>query len=196
MSNISNKVIHSSVFNKLKQEFVEIIEFICVFGENANEVIFITNTDKAFAFGSNEYGCLGFGHNYAVEEPKQMIHLSGKQVVDIRYGAGHVIALTKSGSCYSWGRNDWGNNLGQIGIGYTENPNIPIIINSEMRFKEIASNPFSDLSIGLSETHKCYVWVECDIGVITTPKETQFKSINETFAVYSKMKTTLHLIRF
>ena len=81
------------------------IKFFCVFGDNENDVIFVTNDDKVYAFGDNKYGCLGLGHNNRVNEPNIVNELCGQQIVDISYGWYYVIALTKYGKCYSWGCN-------------------------------------------------------------------------------------------
>jgi alpha-tubulin suppressor-like RCC1 family protein len=66
-----------------------------------------------FAFGDNKYGCLGLGHNNTVKEPKIINELCDQQIIDISYGRYHVLALTKSGKCFSWGHNSYG----QLGNG-------------------------------------------------------------------------------
>ncbi len=63
------------------------------------------------SFGDNKYGCLGLRHNNAVKEPQIVNQLRDQQIIDISYDDYHVLALTKSGQCYSWGQN----NDGQLG---------------------------------------------------------------------------------
>jgi alpha-tubulin suppressor-like RCC1 family protein len=100
------------VLNELKSNFFSNIKFFCVFGEKGKEVIIVAKSDKVFAFGDNKYGCLGLGHNYAVKEPEIINELCDQQIIDISYGEFHVLSLTKSGKCFSWGFND----CGQLGM--------------------------------------------------------------------------------
>jgi RCC1 and BTB domain-containing protein len=115
-----------SVVNELKSEFVLNIKFFCVFGEKGNEILIVTENDKVFAFGSNKYGCLGLGHYNAVKEPEIVNELCDKQVIDISYGYYFVLVLNKSGKCFSWGRN----NYGQLGNGTKTDENKPKLINA------------------------------------------------------------------
>jgi RCC1 and BTB domain-containing protein len=78
------------------------------------------------SFGDNKYGCLGLGHNNAVKEPQIVNQLCDQQIIDISYGYYHVLALTISVKCFSWGRNDWG----QLGNGTQIDENKPKLINA------------------------------------------------------------------
>jgi RCC1 and BTB domain-containing protein len=114
------------ILHQLKPQFVSNIKFFCVFGESRNNVIIVRKNDKVFTFGSNEYGVLGLGHNNAVKGPQIVNKLRDQQIIDISYGDYHVLALTKSGKCYSWGRNHWG----QLGNGTQTDDNEPKLINA------------------------------------------------------------------
>jgi RCC1 and BTB domain-containing protein len=120
------------VLHKLKPEFVSKIKFFCVYGYG-KEVIIVTNDDKVFAFGDNYYGCLGLGHNNSVKEPEIVKELCDQQVIDISYGDYHVLALTKSGKCYSWGCNS----SGHLGNGTRIDSNKPKLINTLNKIKII-----------------------------------------------------------
>ncbi len=110
----------------MKPQFVSNINFFCVFGEIGNNVIIVTKNDKVFTFGSNQYGVLGLGHNNAVKEPEIVNELCDQQIIDISYGYNYVLALTKSGKCYSSGRNSYG----QLGNGTQIDENKPKLINA------------------------------------------------------------------
>jgi alpha-tubulin suppressor-like RCC1 family protein len=114
------------ILHKLKTEFVSNIKSFCIFGENGNEVIIVTKNDKVFAFGDNKYGCLGLGHNNAVKVPEIVKELCDQQIIDISCGCFHVLALTKSGKCFSLGSNA----NGQLGNGTLNNENKPKVINA------------------------------------------------------------------
>ncbi len=108
----------------MKIEFLSKIKFFCVFGENTQEVIIVVKDDSILAFGTNKYGCLGLGHNNAVKEPEIVEELCDKKIIDISYGYYHVLALTKSEKCYSWGCNMFG----QLGNGTQNDENKPKLI--------------------------------------------------------------------
>ena len=69
---------------------------------------------------------LGLGHNNRVNEPNIVNELCGQQIVDISYGYHYVIALTKTGKCFSWGCNNYGN----LGNGTQTDNYKPLIINA------------------------------------------------------------------
>jgi RCC1 and BTB domain-containing protein len=105
MNNIYNWI----SLHKLKPEFVYNINLICVFGD---EVIVVSKDDNVYVYGNNNDGILGLGHKSAIELPTKVNELCNKQVVNISLGDSHVVALTKTGQCYSWGDNT----SGQLGI--------------------------------------------------------------------------------
>jgi RCC1 and BTB domain-containing protein len=113
MVNISN-------FEILKKKFIFDIKFVYIFGFNGENVIFCNKSDEAFSYGSNTNGCLGLGHSAAVENPTKVNELCTKQIVKICFGHNHVLVLTKSGECYSCGRNI----EGQLGNGTTTQSNV------------------------------------------------------------------------
>ncbi len=51
---------------------------------DANNVFVVTNDAKVFAFGSNNWGVLGFGDNDKVNEFKINEELSHKQIIDFK----------------------------------------------------------------------------------------------------------------
>jgi alpha-tubulin suppressor-like RCC1 family protein len=68
----------------------------------------ISKDDKVFTFGANNFGCLGLGHNNVVKELEIIQELCDLQIIDISYVRYYVLALTKSGKCFSY------NNSGQL----------------------------------------------------------------------------------
>jgi alpha-tubulin suppressor-like RCC1 family protein len=101
------------------------IKTFYIFGKNGKEVIIVDKNNKVFAFGDNKYGCLGLGHNKVVKEPEIVNELCDQQIIDICSGKDcNVLSLTKSGKCFSWGRN----NYGQLGNGSQTDENKPKLI--------------------------------------------------------------------
>jgi alpha-tubulin suppressor-like RCC1 family protein len=68
-------------------------------------VLIVANDDKVFAFGSNDYGVLGFGNCDEVNELTINEKLCQKQIIDFKNSSCHVIARTINGKIYCWGFN-------------------------------------------------------------------------------------------
>ena len=86
-------------------------------GFGNEEIIFITNTEDIYGYGSNKDGRLGFGHRFELKEPTLIPELCGKQVVKIQFGDHFMVCLTKSGDVYTSGYN--GNKGILLGNGST-----------------------------------------------------------------------------
>lgn len=80
---------------------------------------------ELFAWGQNSHGQLGIGVMCpSVPTPQIVEHLAGVPLVQISAGEAHSMTLSMSGNVYSWGKND----LGQLGLGHTENKDSPCLI--------------------------------------------------------------------
>ena len=75
-----------------------------------------------YAWGGNKYGQLGLGlgNNENKTTVSKINSITGK-VISLATGKYNVFALTEDGSLYAWGANS----MGQLGVGDTENKNIP-----------------------------------------------------------------------
>ena len=100
--------IENNVLSQINNDFKKNIKIIYIFGHKVSEVLIVTKDDTVLAFGQNDWGVLGFGHNRQVREPKIVEELSDKEIVQFVNGLYHVMALTSEGKVYCWGRNDWG----------------------------------------------------------------------------------------
>jgi RCC1 and BTB domain-containing protein len=147
------------ILQDLEPKFASNIKFVCIFGENSDEVLFVTKDDFVFGFGSNRNGCLGLGNDSTLE-PKVVEELCHKEIIDISYGWNYVIVLTKSGSCYSMGRND----CGQLGIGTTAETNRPKFINGLKYEQIIAISCGYKHSLVLSSLGDIYAFGNNDFG--------------------------------
>ena len=65
--------------------------FFDMFGHN---ILFITNDDSVYGFGSNENGCCGLGHNNSVSEPQIIKELCNSNVIKFFNGVWFAMALT------------------------------------------------------------------------------------------------------
>jgi alpha-tubulin suppressor-like RCC1 family protein len=108
MSQIMEKF---DVLNKLNDEFKQRVKILYVF-EYSN-VLIVTKDDKTYAFGRNDSGQLGFGHNRVVNEIQIVEELCDQQIIDFANSECHCIARNSSGKVHFWGSNY----LGLLGIG-------------------------------------------------------------------------------
>ncbi|CAG2168080.1 unnamed protein product [Oppiella nova] len=69
---------------------------------------YATNDDSVYGFGDNIHGCLGLGHNRAVDTPQLIPELCGKSFKQFVIGYDFVLAITDGNQIYSWGHNNRG----------------------------------------------------------------------------------------
>ncbi|XP_054846444.1 probable E3 ubiquitin-protein ligase HERC4 [Eublepharis macularius] len=82
---------------------------------------------ELFAWGQNEYGQLGVGREMSsAREPQLVQALEGIPLAKIAAGGFHSMAVSLSGSVYSWGKNAFG----QLGLGNTEDRHSPTYVNA------------------------------------------------------------------
>ena len=82
----------------------------------------LTESNKVYAFGNNNFGQLGLGiKDKVVSRPDIVSSLRTSGVCAIACGYSHSIALLKNEQLYSWGRND----CGQLGLGHYIHSPVP-----------------------------------------------------------------------
>ena len=67
--------------------------------------LFVTNDDLVYGLGRNLWGCLGLGHNSAVDSPKLIPELCHKNIQYFVKGMRFVLAVNAENHIYSWGQN-------------------------------------------------------------------------------------------
>jgi hypothetical protein len=81
-------------------------------GCGENHTIALTCDGEVFTWGSGQYGQLGHGDNVRQSLPVKVSIFDDKVVVQVCAGRKHSMILTKTGSIYVWGSNEFG----QLGI--------------------------------------------------------------------------------
>ena len=121
----------------------------------ASHSLALTDTGEIYSWGRNDAGQAGLG---ATDSPKTSPTLVPKpsgvhKFTDIAAGFGHSLALTDTGTIYSWGDN--GN--GQLGLGDATYRIKPILVTmSGVKFTEIAAG--YDYSMALTDGGLLYTW--------------------------------------
>ncbi|KAM9804977.1 RCC1 and BTB domain-containing protein 1 [Neosynchiropus ocellatus] len=128
----------------------------CVFGNSANEAIYITSDDEVFVFGLNCSNCLGTGDIQSTIVPKRLDFLTGKKVVSLSYGSGpHVLLATQEGELFAWGHNGYS----QLGNGTTNQGVAPVLVSTNLVAKKVVEVACgSHHSMALTDAGEVYAW--------------------------------------
>lgn len=90
-----------------------------------NHTVIVLNNDTVYTWGDNTYGQLGTGENGSYI-PNQVKGFNGggylTDIISVKAGSYHTVALKRDGSVWAWGRND----RGQLGDMTTEDREYPI----------------------------------------------------------------------
>ncbi len=85
----------------------------------------LTAAGQVWAWGGNRYGQLGDGATATTRFAPSLVGLAGSDpVASIAVGQDHVLALTRQGGVYAWGRN----HHGQLGDGTTVDRAAPVLV--------------------------------------------------------------------
>jgi hypothetical protein len=144
-----------------------------------NHSMALTENGCVYSWGSNLCGQLGIANTINSYTPKQ-IEMKDIIIHKIICGESHSLLLTNKGVIYAFGNNFFG----QIGNGMKGDIKIPIKLNHEKRFIDIASHWNSNISIAQSLDNKYYIWGDCKEQQILIPTKTKLKSFNEILVHY------------
>jgi alpha-tubulin suppressor-like RCC1 family protein len=159
----------------------------------------LTENGRVFSWGSNKCGQLGTGKSTMVfnksDKRKEFSNIpkiisvknNGKKVLirKISCGLEHSLLLSRDGDIYVFGSNSCGQ-LG-IDIDYNKQMNLPVKMNCETKFIDIAAHFDSSISAALSKDGIYYVWGKFGRDTKNIPMETDLKSFNELFIKYEKI---------
>ncbi|GFN81530.1 E3 ubiquitin-protein ligase herc2-like, partial [Plakobranchus ocellatus] len=97
----------------------KVVDVAC--GSGDAQTLAVTDTGAVYSWGDGDYGKLGRGGSDGCKSPKVIEKLMGQDVVKVYCGAQFSLALTKSGSVFSWGKGD-NFRLGQGGEEHVRHP--------------------------------------------------------------------------
>lgn len=116
--------------------------------------IILTNTGKTYSFGYNGNGQLGLGDFDSRNVPTLMTFQFDGNPTIAWQGDHYTLILTDNNKVYSFG---WNNN-GQLGLGDTDNRNIPTLIDFEFDGNPVKVQQGNWHSLILTDTNKIYVF--------------------------------------
>jgi alpha-tubulin suppressor-like RCC1 family protein len=115
----------------------------------------LTSSGQVLAWGGNRWGQLGDGttqHRFAWTKVKLP---SSPRIIAIAVGDDHVVALSKAGQVFGWGRND----VGQIGAGpLADRQPKPVVVPMPGKGKIAQLAAGSSCSFAMTSTGVAYGW--------------------------------------
>lgn len=120
----------------------------------------ITTQGELYTWGRGNYGRLGHGSSDDHSTPTLVSALKGERVLDVACGSGdaQTLAVTDSGSVYSWGDGDYG----KLGRGGSDGSKVPKLID-KLQGQEIC-RVFcgAQFSLALSKSGALFTWGKGD----------------------------------
>lgn len=113
----------------------------------------VTEDGDLYMWGSNEAGQLGRGDFSASPSDPTRVTIDGR-VQSVAIGYGHVLALTKDGRVFAWGKNFYG----QLGVGDHRDKSAPQLVShlEEERIVEVQAGQYH--SLARTEAGAVFAW--------------------------------------
>ncbi|XP_022244118.1 E3 ubiquitin-protein ligase HERC2-like isoform X2 [Limulus polyphemus] len=120
----------------------------------------ITANGELYTWGRGNYGRLGHGTSEDHNTPTLVIALKGHVVVDVACGSGdaQTLAVTDSGTVFSWGDGDYG----KLGRGGSDGCKTPKIIDKLQGLDIIRVYCGAQFSLALTKSGVIYSWGKGD----------------------------------
>ncbi|KAL1138806.1 hypothetical protein AAG570_008868, partial [Ranatra chinensis] len=155
---------HGDSENQLKPKLVEallgyhVIDVAC--GSGDAQTLAITEDDSVWSWGDGDYGKLGRGGSDGCKIPLKIESLAGLGVVKVECGSQFSVALTRSGSVYTWGKGDYH----RLGHGTDDHVRRPRKV-SALQGKKIISIATGSLHcVACSDQGEVFTWGDNDEG--------------------------------
>jgi alpha-tubulin suppressor-like RCC1 family protein len=124
----------------------------------------VTSDGSAYCWGESSRGSLGhgaftgpevcqIGDSFSRACSTSPVRVSGSETwTAVSAGDGHTCALSSTGAAYCWGQND----LGQLGVGTTQNSASPAAVLGGLTFANLTTGGLH--SCGVTTTNVAYCW--------------------------------------
>ncbi|KAF5273445.1 hypothetical protein FQA39_LY07462 [Lamprigera yunnana] len=155
---------HGDSEDQLKPKLVEallgyrVTDVAC--GSGDAQTLCITDDDNVWSWGDGDYGKLGRGGSDGCKVPMKIESLAGLGVVKVECGSQFSVALTRSGSIYTWGKGDYH----RLGHGTDDHVRRPKKV-AELQGKRIISIATGSLHcVACSDEGEVFTWGDNDEG--------------------------------
>eukprot|EP00026_Physarum_polycephalum_P000610 Phypoly_transcript_00611.p1 GENE.Phypoly_transcript_00611~~Phypoly_transcript_00611.p1 ORF type:complete len:1420 (+),score=266.83 Phypoly_transcript_00611:78-4337(+) len=117
----------------------------------------LTASGEVYCWGRGDSGQLGIGSKAHQSTPKIVQALQGVRIIDISAGGYHTIAVSDSGSMYSW-------DYGVLGTGEEQNQLLPKIVNIAGDEKIIHAFAGFWHNLAINDNYELFTWGNGDGG--------------------------------
>ncbi|XP_048855280.1 LOW QUALITY PROTEIN: E3 ubiquitin-protein ligase HERC2 [Brienomyrus brachyistius] len=155
---------HGDSEDQLKPKLVDalqghrVIDVAC--GSGDAQTLCLTDDDMVWSWGDGDYGKLGRGGSDGCKVPMKIDSLTGLGVVKVECGSQFSVALTRSGSVYTWGKGDYH----RLGHGSDDHVRRPRQVQGLQGKKVIAIATGSLHCVCCAEDGEVYTWGDNDEG--------------------------------
>ncbi|XP_043927990.1 E3 ubiquitin-protein ligase HERC2 [Protopterus annectens] len=155
---------HGDSEDQLKPKLVEalqgyhVIDVAC--GSGDAQTLCLSDDDTVWSWGDGDYGKLGRGGSDGCKVPMKIDSLAGLGVMKVECGSQFSVALTKSGSVYTWGKGDYH----RLGHGSDDHVRRPRQVQGLQGKKVIAIATGSLHCVCCTEDGEVYTWGDNDEG--------------------------------
>ncbi|CRL02239.1 CLUMA_CG015120, isoform A [Clunio marinus] len=144
---------HGDSEDQLKPKVVEML-----LGYRAIDIA--CGSDNVWSWGDGDYGKLGRGGSDGCKVPMKIESLAGLGVIKVECGSQFSVALTRSGSVYTWGKGDYH----RLGHGNSEHIRRPKKV-AALQGKKIVSIATGSLHcIACTDNGEVFTWGDNDEG--------------------------------
>jgi len=120
----------------------------------------ITDDDNVWSWGDGDYGKLGRGGSDGCKIPTKIDSLSGLNIVKVECGSQFSVALSSSGSVYTWGKGDYH----RLGHGVDEHVRRPKKVGALQGKKIICISTGALHCVVCTDQGEIYTWGDNDEG--------------------------------
>ncbi|CAH0390182.1 unnamed protein product [Bemisia tabaci] len=135
-----------------------VVDVAC--GSGDAQTLCITDDDSVWSWGDGDYGKLGRGGSDGCKVPMKIESLTGLGVIKVECGSQFSVALTRSGSVYTWGKGDYH----RLGHGSHEHVRRPRIIEALEGKKIVCIATGSLHCVACSDQGEVFTWGDNDEG--------------------------------
>ncbi|KAK5650580.1 hypothetical protein RI129_001609 [Pyrocoelia pectoralis] len=155
---------HGDSEDQLKPKLIEallgyrVTDVAC--GSGDAQTLCISDDDNVWSWGDGDYGKLGRGGSDGCKVPMKIESLAGLGVIKVECGSQFSVALTRSGSIYTWGKGDYH----RLGHGTDDHVRRPKKV-AALQGKRIISIATGSLHcVACSDDGEVFTWGDNDEG--------------------------------
>ncbi|XP_054270101.1 E3 ubiquitin-protein ligase HERC2 isoform X2 [Macrosteles quadrilineatus] len=135
-----------------------VVDVAC--GSGDAQTLAITDDDSVWSWGDGDYGKLGRGGSDGCKVPMKIESLAGLGVIKVECGSQFSVALTRSGSVYTWGKGDYH----RLGHGTDDHVRRPRKVAALQGKKVISIATGSLHCVACTDQGEVYTWGDNDEG--------------------------------